>query len=341
MKYIIISYCLLLLMLLTSGGIPEPFFKVPKGWPKPNYSFTQNQLSQTKIDLGRALFYDPILSKDSTISCASCHNPYTSFAHTDHALSHGIHDSIGNRNAPALLNLAWQKSFMWDGAIHHLDMQALSPITNPIEMNEDFAHVIGKLQKKHLYPGLFYTAFGDSLITGANTLKAFSAFLLTLVSDNTKYDSVYRKQSTFTDQEKNGLKLFRKHCAQCHTEPLFSNQAFENNGLLQDSTLNDIGRMKITGLTSDSLKFKVPTLRNIEFTAPYMHDGRFKNLSEVLKHYTSGIHQSKTLSEKLKNSIALKSNEKVDLIAFLLTLSDKSFLFDPKNSFPKFIFFKK
>jgi cytochrome c peroxidase len=340
MKYFILSYCFILLLLLTSVVIPDPLFTIPKCWPKPNYSFTQNQLSQSKIDLGRALFYDPILSKDSTISCASCHNPYTAFAHTDHALSHGIHDSIGIRNAPALLNLAWQKSFMWDGAIHHLDVQALAPITHPAEMNEEFSHVLKKLQNKPIYPKLFYLAYGDSMLTGANTLKALSAFLLTLVSANSKYDSVTRKQTKFTPQESNGYKIFKQHCAQCHTEPLFTNHTFERNGLPLDSILNDIGRMKITGLTSDSLKFKVPTLRNIEFTAPYMHDGRFKHLHEVIKHYTSGIQMNASLSDKLKKPISLNPKERVDLIAFLLTLSDNNFIFNPKHSFPKMIFFK-
>jgi cytochrome c peroxidase len=310
-------------------------FEVPKNWPNPNYDFTKNPLTTEKVILGRALFYDPVLSKNNTISCASCHSQYTAFTHVDHDLSHGIEDRIGTRNSPALMNLAWHKSFMWDGAINHLDVQSLAPISHPDEMDEKIENVVYKLQHSKTYRSLFFKAYGDSLITGEHTLKAISQFMLTLVSANSKYDSVMRKQTQFTSQEKNGYLLFQKNCGSCHTEPLFTNLQFENNGLAIDTTLNDYGRMKITKNKNDSLKFKVPTLRNIEFSYPYMHDGRFKRLSDVLKHYTSGIKHSNTLSELLEKPILLSSNEKVDLTAFLLTLTDKEFLFNPKFSFPK------
>lgn len=313
-------------------------FVVPKNWPKPVYDFSKNSLSQSKIDLGRTLFYDPILSRNNTISCASCHSQYSAFTHIDHALSHGIDDKIGNRNSPALMNLAWQNVFMYDGAINHLDVQALAPISNPLEMDENISHVIKKLQSSKLYKGLFFKAFNDSIITGEHALKALSQFMLTLVSSNSKYDSVMRNQKQFTIQEKNGYELFKRNCATCHTEPLFTNYQFMNNGLAVDTTLNDFGRYGITKNTNDSLKFKVPTLRNIEFSYPYMHDGRFKKLSQVLNHYTEGVVKTKTLANELNQPIALTSNEKVDIIAFLLTLSDKSFLFNPKYSYPKNIF---
>ena len=314
-------------------------FIIPAHWPKPQYDFTKNPLSAEKIALGRALFYDPILSRNNTISCASCHSSYTAFAHVDHNLSHGIDDRIGTRNAPALMNLAWHKKFMWDGAINHLDMQALAPITNPDEMDENIKHVVGKLQRSVIYPALFNKAFADSITTGEHMLKALAQFILTLVSAHSKYDSVMRKQAVYTTQEKNGYKLFQQNCASCHTEPLFTNCQFENNGLPLDITLKDYGRMKVTKNPFDSLKFKVPTLRNIQFSNPYMHDGRFKRLSEVLRHYTSGIQQDKTLSKQLQKPIVLSSDEKTDLIAFLLTLTDKEFLFNPAYSYPKKIFF--
>ena len=313
----------------------EPLFKVPFNWPKPAYDFSKNPLNSQKIELGRSLFYDPLLSKNNLISCGSCHSPFTAFTHVDHDLSHGIDDRIGTRNSPALMNLAWHQSFMWDGAINHLDMQALAPISHPDEMGEKIESVVLKLQKSKNYPSLFYKAYGDSMITGEHTLKAISQFMLTLVSSNSKYDSVMRKQSQFTTQEKNGYVLFQKNCASCHAEPLFTNLQFENNGLAVDTTLNDYGRMKVTKNKIDSLKFKVPTLRNIEFSFPYMHDGRFKTIAAVLKHYTSGVKQSHTLSIHLKKSIILSSNEKVDLTTFLLTLTDKSFLFNTKYGFPK------
>jgi len=321
---------------IAFSGIPfnDPI-EIPKHFPKPIYSFSNNPITVEKIELGRALFYDPILSKDSTISCSSCHSQYNAFAHVDHALSHGIRDQIGRRNAPALMNLAWQKLFMWDGAINHLDMQSLFPITHPKEMDENLEHVISKLQQTNIYPKLFFKSYGDTLITGEHTLKAISAFMVSLVSSHSKYDSMILKQALFIQQETKGYKLFKKHCNSCHTEPLFTNLKFENNGLPVDTTLNDFGRISITHQSTDSLKFKVPTLRNIEFTYPYMHDGRFKRLSEVINHYTSGIHNHPTLSKQLQEPIHLSSNDKVDLMAFLLTLTDKRFLFDPRYGYPR------
>lgn len=316
----------------------ELLFVAPAHFPKPVYDFSKNPLTEQKILLGRALFYEPMLSRNNTISCASCHSQFSAFTHVDHALSHGIEDKIGIRNAQTLMNLAWRNSFMWDGAVHHLDVQSLAPIANPVEMDENITNVVAKLQTSSLYPKLFYQAFGDSVITGEHTLKAISQFMLTLVSSNSKYDSVMRKQSVFTEQEKNGYLLFKKNCASCHKEPLFTNDEFKNNGLPIDTTLNDWGRYQVTRKPSDSLKFKVPTLRNIEFSYPYMHDGRFKKLSQAINHYTTGIVKSKTLAKELKNPILLTSNEKVDITAFLLTLTDKSFLFNPQFFYPKELF---
>jgi cytochrome c peroxidase len=315
-----------------------PYFNPPEHFPKPEYDFFNNSLTKAKIELGRALFYDPILSSDHTISCASCHSPYNAFAHTDHDLSHGINDEIGTRNAPALFNLAWQKTFMWDGAINHLDMQALAPISHPKEMNESLKNVVKKLQNKKVYPSLFHQAFQDSLITGEHILKALSQFQLTLVSATSKYDEVKKGLTQFSQQEENGYLLFQVNCNSCHAEPLFSNQEFANNGLPVDSTLNDFGKWMVTKKRGDSLKFKIPTLRNLTFTHPYMHDGRFRKLNQVLNHYTKGISQSPILAPELKNSIELTSNEKTDLIAFLLTLNDKKFVFDQKHQFPREIF---
>lgn len=311
------------------------YLKYPEYFPAPVYDFGKNELTDEKILLGRALFYDPILSKDNTISCASCHSPFNAFAHTDHDLSHGIHDEIGTRNAPALFNLAWQSSFMHDGAINHLDMQALAPISHPKEMNETIENVVKKLGAKSIYDKLFTNAYGDNAITGERILKALSQFQLTLVSANSKYDQVKQGNAEFTAQEQTGYALFQKNCNSCHQEPLFSTYAFKNNGLPIDTTLNDFGRILVTQQVSDSLLFKVPTLRNLSFTFPYMHDGRFKKLRHVLNHYTKGIEQYPTLSEELQQPILLHSRDKADLIAFLLTLNDKEFVFNPKFQYPK------
>ena len=299
--------------------------KYPEYWPAPSYDFSKNPLTKPGIELGRKLFYDPILSRDSTISCSSCHLSYTAFTHVDHDLSHGIHDRIGTRNSPALMNLAWASSFMWDGAVNHLDMQALAPISNPVEMDETIENVVKKIQRKTPYPTLFFSAFGDSTVTGEHLLKAIAQFELTLISANAKYDRVMRSEATFSEQENKGYILFKNNCARCHSEPFFTNHSFEKNGLPLDTTLNDFGRMAITQQPADSLKFKVPTLRNIEFSYPYMHDGRFRKLGEVLGHYS----KNKALG------IELSSNEKVDLTAFLLTLTDREFLFNPDFAFPR------
>lgn len=315
--------------------LSEMELEYPESWPKPLYDFEKSPLSKEGVALGRKLFYDPILSADSSISCSNCHLVYTAFTHVDHQLSHGIGDSIGTRNSPALMNLAWSKHFMWDGAVNHLDVQALAPITHPAEMGETLPNVIVKLQRSSDYPQLFRTVFGDSVITGQHLLKALAQFQLTLVSSHSKYDKFKAREVEFTEQEMRGYELFKGNCASCHKEPLFTNGEFANSGLPMDTTLNDLGRMKITNLASDSLLFKVPTLRNIEFSYPYMHDGRFKTIREVLNHYDSGIVHSNTLAIELEDGMPLSSTEKVDLTTFLLTLTDKEFLFNPDYAFPR------
>jgi len=326
-----ISFC----AIASTHLISDNSVAFPSHFPKPVYDFKKNPLSKDKIELGRVLFFDPILSKDNSISCASCHSSFNSFAHTDHDLSHGIGDSIGTRNAPALFNLAWQSSFMWDGAVNHLDVQALAPITHPKEMGEDLETVVQKLQASKIYPKLFFKAFKDSIITGERVLKSLSQFQLTLISATSKYDKVKEGKEEFSEQELKGYELFKTNCSSCHTEPLFSNYGFANNGLKVDSTLNDYGKWMITKKSSDSLKFKIPSLRNLSYTFPYMHDGRFKKLNQVLNHYSKEIIDNPTLASELKNKISLSSDEKADLIAFLLTLNDKSFVFNPDFQFPK------
>lgn len=332
-KFVVIG-CFSLLILVSFRAKNERRFIVPKGWPAPVYNFKRNPLAKEKIALGRKLFYDPILSNDSSISCSSCHLQYTAFTHVDHALSHGIRGLVGSRNSPALMNLAWSSSFMWDGAVNHLDVQALAPMSNKVEMAEDVAHIIQKLQTTRTYPTLFLKAWSDSVITGERMLKSMSQFMLTLVSANARYDKVNRGEEQFTEQEQRGYALFKVNCNSCHTEPLFTNNGFENNGLVPDDSLRDAGRVAITLQPGDSFKFKVPTLRNIEYSQPYMHDGRFRTLQQVLGHYVNGIYHSPTLSSKLKNGIRLSPNDRVDLVAFLLTLTDKDFLSSPAFSFP-------
>ena len=254
--------------LMSFTDIKDIRLPFPDHFPNPTFDFQKTTLDSTKIWLGRILFYDPILSKDNSISCASCHSPYNAFAHTDHDLSHGIYDAIGTRNAPALFNLAWQKEFMWDGAINHIDMQALAPISHPGEMGSSINEVVSTLNASNAYKELFQKAFGEKTITGAKVLKALTQFQLTLVSANAKYDKVKMGKDSFTLQENNGYLLFKKNCTTCHQEPLFSTYQFANNGLPVDTTLNDFGRWQVTGQTKDSLHFKIPSLRNLSYSYP-------------------------------------------------------------------------
>ncbi len=320
---------LVLLMLIIFGFRSVPsLLEWPEYFPAPVYNFEKNPVNAAQVELGRKLFYDPILSLDSSTSCASCHSPYNSFAHVDHKLSHGIYDSIGTRNAPALFNLAWQSSFMWDGAVNNIEVQPLAPISSHIEMNESIEHVVMKLQRSKNYSGLFFSAFGDSVITGHNVLIALAQFQLTLVSKSSKYDSVMDHSAKFTAQEQNGYNLYKKNCSTCHIEPLFSTYGFASNGLPVDSDLRDFGKFSITHNAKDSFLFKIPSLRNVEYTYPYMHDGRYASLYQVVSYYSDGLRASTYVSAPLKNAMNFSASEKIDLVAFLLTLSDRKFIFD-------------
>jgi cytochrome c peroxidase len=312
---------------------------VPEGWPYPTYDFSKNPLTTNGIELGRALFYDPLLSADSSTSCASCHLQYTNFTHVDHSLSHGIFGRKGTRNTLSIMNLAWSTSFMWDGGVNHIEVQPLAPIESSFELNSSLTEIIAKLKRSSGYADKFKRAFGAGAdITGEYILKALAQYMLTLNTYNSKYDKVMRKEEgfAFTEAEQHGYELFKQHCASCHTEPLFTNNGFANNGLAPDPYLNDGGRIKITGRTEDSLKFKVPSLRNIEVSYPYMHDGRFRNLQMVIFHYNDDIHPTINLADQLKKPMNLSESDKNHLLFFLKTLTDTEFLKNPALGFPKY-----
>lgn len=294
----------------------------PDYFPKPVYDFKKNPLKQSTVDLGRKLFYDPVLSRDHTISCSSCHLSDQAFSHAGNHLSKGIEDGIGDRNSPAIFNLAWQKTFMWDGSVVNIDVQALAPINHPKEMGEDINVVVRKLNQSKEYKTLFYKSFGDSLATSERVMKSLSQFQLTIVSANSKYDKVKQGKAKFTSSENKGYQLFRQNCSSCHTEPLFSTYEFANNGLSYNSELKDYGKWNKTFEPADKMMFKIPSLRNLAYTYPYMHDGRFKTLNEVLEHYENGIFKSPTLAKQLEKPIIFNSQEKEDLLAFLATLND-------------------
>jgi cytochrome c peroxidase len=308
--------------------------EVPKGWPKPDNIFENNLLTEEGFQLGRKLFYDGRLSKDGNFSCASCHQQFAAFATFDHDFSHGFNNQFSTRNAPALQNLGWIPLYMWDGGINHIEVQALSPLTAPNEMAENIDSVLKKLRADAEYKKMFKKAFGNDNINSQKMLKALAQFVGTLVSADSKYDQYKRGKAVFNSSELHGYEVFKTKCETCHKEPLFTDNTFKNNGLSLNPFLKDYGRMRITTETSDSLKFRVPSLRNVGVTQPYMHDGRFYSLSQVIEHYRNGIQQSATLDSSLRNGIAFTPKEKYDLILFLGTLTDSSFLKNKRFSQP-------
>ena len=317
----------------ADGKLPNYLeFKIPAGWPKPTSNiFAKNKLSEQGFQLGKKLFYDSRLSKDGNISCANCHQQFAAFATYDHDFSHGLDDQHTTRNAPALFNLAWMTKYHWDGGINHIEVQPLSPITSPTEMGETLENVLGKLKGDTTYTKLFKAAFGTEEINSQRMLKALAQFTGSIVSANSKYDKVLRGEAKFTYAEENGYNLFKAKCASCHKEPLFTDNSFRNNGLEINTLLNDHGRMKITNDPKDSLKFKVPSLRNVAVSLPYMHDGRFQSLGQVIEHYRNGIITSQpTLDPQLANKLAITNAQKYELIYFLNTLTDTSMTKNPR-----------
>lgn len=301
-----------------------------------------NMLTKAKVELGKKLFFDPILSADNTISCASCHDPKKAF--TDgRRFSVGINGQMVNRNAMPLFNLAWADMFtegshryFWDGGANDLERQALAPIVNPLEMGNTLENAVRALQNHPLYPKLFRRAFGTDSITTSNLAKAIASFERTLISANSKYDRYLRREVQLTPEEFNGMFIFMQEskgdCFHCHgndKSPYFTDFNFKNNGL--QSEFSDSGLMRITGNPFDLGKFKTPSLRNLVFTAPYMHDGRFNTLEEVVNFYSEGIKNSPTVDPNIakhlrEGGVNLNPIEKRDLILFLKTLTDSSFV---------------
>ncbi|MCG8183358.1 cytochrome-c peroxidase [Tenacibaculum piscium] len=311
-------------------------FEKPSNFPEPTYDFQRNPLTDKGIALGKKIFYDGVLSSDGTTSCASCHEQTFAFTHHGHQFSHGVDGREGTRNTPPIQNMAFQKHFAWDGATSHLDMFPIVPITNPNEMDETVSNVIEKLKKKAPYKKMYEEAFDNGEITSENTFKALSQFMLTMVSANSKYDTYIRNEtdSNFSSEEKKGLKIFQQKCATCHQTDLFTDDSFRNNGLSIDPKIQDVGRMETAFDSKEKYKFKVPSLRNIQVTAPYMHDGRFLTLEAVLNFYSDGVQNTENLDPILKHNgilgIPLTTQEKQAIIVFLKTLTDDTFLTDKR-----------
>jgi cytochrome c peroxidase len=297
---------------------------------------TNNPQTFEGVTLGKKLFFDTILSSNGTQSCASCHSPQNAF--TDNTpTSDGVDGVFGTRNSMPLFNLAWNygERFAWDGKELSLERQAEEPVQNPIEMHSNWNNVIDRLQNHSEYPELFRLAFKTSTITKELTTKAIAQFERTLISADSKFDRYSLGQATLTQQELNGLDIFLREdkgdCFHCHgnpNNPLWTDNDFHNNGL--DATFTDLGLGAVTGDTNDNGKFRSPSLRNLAFTAPYMHDGRFATLDDVINHYSEGLVNSPTIDPLMKQidqgGVQLTTQEKSDLKAFLLSLSDPSFI---------------
>jgi len=309
-------------------------FEVPAGFPAPAYDFQRNPLNKESVELGRHLFHEGRLSKDGNFPCASCHQQIAAFTTFDHDLSHGYNFSHTKRNAPGLANLAWQRAYRQDGSASTLEEVSLAHITAPDEMAETMGSVISKLQQDTKYKQLFRAAYGDERITDDRILKAISQFLLTMVSADSKYDQVKKGTATFTPQEQSGYQVFQTKCASCHTEPLFTDFSYRNIGLPIQLFLSDYGRMRVTNDPADSLKFRVPSLRNVELTSYYPHDGRTATMRQMVNHYRSGVTQGPTLDPLLTNGIPLTNTEIDNVLAFLRTLSDRNFVDNPKFGAP-------
>jgi cytochrome c peroxidase len=337
---------------IPTADAPTPYpFQSPPFFPPMDIP-SDNPLTYEGIELGRYLFWEKKLSGNNTQSCGSCHLPEHSFS-DNNQFSVGITGAVGNRQSMALVNLGWAYNYFWDGRAVTLEIQVLEPVENPIEMNESWENALEELRNDPLYPPLYAAAFGTTEITKERTAKAMASFLRIMVSANSKFDLERRGEYTFTEAESAGFNLFLDEgginpntgepfggadCFHCHSHAgmQMGDYLFHNNGL--DAHFHrDPGLAGVTGNPLDSGKFKTPTLRNIELTAPYMHDGRFTTLEEVLDHYNSGGVVSATIDpmmEAANEGLFLSDIQKQQVIAFLKCLTDTSFIHNPAFSDP-------
>jgi len=332
---------------------------IPFYWPDLP-SPVENPLTYEGVSLGRKLFYDPILSANNQQSCASCHAQSYGFTDNGKQFSVGIDNIAGTRQAMPIFNLAWVEKFspsvngrplrfFWDGGATNLESQVMGPITNPIEMHDSLVHVLAKLQAHNEYPSLFKKAFGSSVITSSNLFRAIAQFERTIVSYRSKFDkflfnsdrtpAVRFDSTVFTAEEKHGFNVFmdesKGDCFHCHpvSSPFLTDFQFHNNGHLS----NDDGLKRITNNADDKGKFRSSSLRNLVFTAPYMHDGRFDNLDSVVEFYNSKasrVYPADPFITKHPTGLNLTQDEKKDLVLFLKTMTDSSMIVQPEYSKP-------
>lgn len=332
--------------------IPTPYtLEIPSHFPAMPIP-ADNPMTVEGVALGRKLFYEKKLSGDNSMSCGDCHSPETAFSDANQ-FSTGIDGLQGNRNSMALVNIGWNTSYFWDGRAKTLEEQVLEPVENPIEMHQSWSNAVSKLSESDEYKTMFLHAFGELGIDKYKAAKALAQFLRTMISGKSKFDVIYKFENnlalnseeqaifgTITPEENAGYDLFKSlngaDCFHCHNGPLMQVQKFSNNGL--DATFSDLGRALVTGNVWDEGKFKVPTLRNIALSAPYMHDGRFATLNDVIDHYSHGVVQSATIDPLIEfasqGGVQLDATEKQWLLAFLNTLTDESFVNNPNFRAP-------
>lgn len=318
---------------------PTPYeLTIPQGFPDMNIP-ADNPMTVEGVDLGKRLFYDPILSADNTQACANCHAPEFSFTDNGKRFSEGIDGIFGTRNSMPVINAGWMPSLFWDGRRTSLEDQALEPVPNPIEMHQSWPEAMSKLNIHPEYPDLFFAAFGTRTIDSTLVTKAIAQFERTMISSNSKYDRYLRGEVQLSQAESKGFEIFfteKGDCFHCHSTILYTDQLFHNNGL--DAEHTDKGLFVVTGNENDIGKFKSPTLRNVEFTAPYMHDGRFETLEDVIDFYSHEVQWSPTVDPLMKKvnqgGVQLTEEEKQYLLAFLKTLSDTTFTNNPDYADP-------
>lgn len=325
--------------------LPVNYSPTPYQLETPSYfpalpDFGKNPLTVEGIELGRRLFYDERLSGDNTMSCATCHMPSKAFSDIT-AGSIGIDGLTGNRNTMAIFNLAWSPSLFWDGRSPSLEHQVAQPVENPIEMHEKWTNVIEKLYMDEYYPEMFARAFGTHGIDSVRATMAMAQFVRTIISKDSRYDQWRRGEIVLTADEFAGLNLMATEdgdCFHCHnpSNPLFTDYSLRNNGLQDPVT--DIGKEQVTGSIADRGKMKIPSLRNLVFTAPYMHDGRFATLDDVIEFYSSGVHNTPYTDPLMKfapqGGVQLNNIEKAQIKAFLLALTDSVFIYNPAYQDP-------
>lgn len=305
---------------------------LPEYFPSPSYNFDNNPFSEDGFELGKKLFFDKRLSADQTISCASCHHQQFAFSDAGFPISEGVEGRLGRRNSPPLFNLIWHNSFMWDGGINHIEIMPIAPFTDHAEMDMEIADIVEIVNNDPAYKIDFKTVFSDDAVDSQKILLALAQYMGALISSNSKFDKVERGETTFNQKEQLGFSLFNNHCASCHSAPLFMDNDFHDNGIISNLSI-DGGRYEITQQASDIGKFKTPSLRNITLTYPYMHDGRFMNLEDVIEYYSSGINGTDNLSPQLPvGGFSFSNDEKNALIAFLKTLTDWDFIYDNRFS---------